>query len=301
MKRVAAFFLGFGMCILILEIVLRLLGFGYSTMHKVPLYFKEADRRIFCLGESTTWGIGAADPETENYPKQLENLFNQAFPDEKTKCFFDMTIGQNTSEILLKLPTYIEKYQPDIVVMMVGINNWWNLDKSNILLFNDRGTIFNNTLRFLIFMDRFRVWKLIKWIRLSLHMYKERWDFFFPSDMPPAELYGELLNRYGQEIHGMLDKLAEHDITEMMKICTANNINVILCTYPRNPRPSGHLHWVIRQIARKHGLTLVDNDLLFAKLPNMFEYLSPDGLHPNSKGYAFVAKNVFEGIQESEK
>lgn len=41
---------------------------------------------------------------------------------------------------------------------MAGANNWWNLDKSNILMFNKSKFISEPVLKVSVFLDRFRVW-----------------------------------------------------------------------------------------------------------------------------------------------
>ena len=47
--------------IVCLELSLRLAGFAYNRIYPPPIN-TEAGYKIFCLGESTTWGIGASNP-----------------------------------------------------------------------------------------------------------------------------------------------------------------------------------------------------------------------------------------------
>jgi len=136
-KKTFTVLAGIVLGLVLIEIILRFFGFGYNIIYKPPKKLN-ADYRIFCVGESTTWGIGTKDHLNDGYPKQLENLLNRHFPDLEIQCLLDRTIGQNTSEILLKLPNYIKKYQPHLIILMVEANNWWNLDRSNALLFNEK-------------------------------------------------------------------------------------------------------------------------------------------------------------------
>lgn len=275
---------------ILLELILRILGFGYKLYYRLPEPESPSSYNILCIGESTTWGVGTKNPLQENYPKQLEDLLNARFPEKKIRCFFDQSIGQNTSEILLKFPRYIKKYKPQLVILMVGVNNWWNLDRSNILLFNDNKLISRTTLKILIFLDRFRLWKLMKWIRLSLGLYKERWNYFPNKEMKEEPSFRFYSWENQSEI---FSRLAEHDIEEMVKICLTNNIKVIIASYPME---GDEIYLIHKRIAQKYHLLFLDNYLLFKNLNQLKDYLSSDNWHPNEKGYALVAENIYQLI-----
>ena len=286
---------GFLLTLVVLEFFLRLLGIGYNLIHKAPVD-TGADYRIYCVGESTTWGIGASDPVSKGYPHQLEKMLNKKYPGMKIQCLFDQTIGQNTSEILLKLPQYIKRHKPQLIIFMIGTNNWWNMDRSNILLFN-RSPASEVALKILIFLDQFRVWKLFKHISFSLGLYKERWNYGFPRGKNVEELYEDI----GQEVNlQIFNQLAAYDMEEMVKLCNANGIRTIVCNYP-DPRISG---WFLRSVqkntARKFQIPFVDNHEVFQKLNSPEKYLrSGDYSHPNDAGYAIVAENIYKCILEN--
>jgi len=275
-----------------LELFLRFLGFGYNVIHKAPVD-AGAEYRIYCVGESTTWGIGASDPATKNYPRQLEEMLKKKYEGMKIQCFFDQTIGQNTSEILAKLPRHIKKYRPQLVIFLVGVNNWWNMDRSNVLLFNQDRAVSHLALRVLIFLDRLRVWKLFKNMAFPLRPSQERWDFFYPR----TEMGQEKLGKEKWDQAPIFDQLAEHDIGEMIKICKANDIKVIMCTYPAATR---NLRRVQIEAAKKFDLLLVDHYAAFQTLKDQRAYLShEDYWHPNDAGYAVLAKNIYDCILEN--
>ena len=290
-KKVFLILFGMAVCLVFVEVILRLSGFGYKLIYTLPAKSK-SDYTIFCVGESTTVGVGARNMAKENYPRQLEEMLNSQFPNKPMQCFFDVTIGANTSEILMKFQRYIQAYRPHLIILMVGANNWWNLDKSNILLFNKNRYIPDVTLKALIFLDKFRLYKLIKWVRLSLGLYKERWDCYGGWNNEAEEI-----NRiYGREIWEVFDALAEHDISEMVKICKANGIKVIICSYPMT---GGNQYFIQKRIATKFKVLFVDNYALFKNLPNLNDYISEDGWHPNEKGYTLVAENIYNCIMEN--
>jgi lysophospholipase L1-like esterase len=281
----------FGVCLVLvgLEISLRLLGFGYNVIHRAPAD-AGAEYRIYCVGESTTWGIGASDPATKNYPHQLEEMLRKKYKGMKIQCFFDQTIGQNTSEILAKLPQHIEKYQPQLIIFLVGVNNWWNMERSNILLFNEDRSVSQLALKTLIFLDQFRIWKLFKNLVFPLRVSEERWDFFYP----PAGRAREELGKEKWERDPIFDQLTKHDIGEMVKICKANGIKVIMCTYPAATRD---LRRIQKNVAEKFDTFFVDHYAVFQTLKNPKTYFSPeDYWHPNDAGYALMAENVYSCI-----
>lgn len=274
------------------ELFLRLLGFGYNVIHKVPVD-AGAEYRIYCVGESTTWGVGASDPVSKGYPRRLEKMLNEKYKGMKIQCFFDQTIGQNTSEILAKLPRHIKKYQPQLVVFLVGVNNWWNMERSNILLFHENASVSQWTLKVLIFLDQFRIWKLFKNMVFPLGSSKERWDFFYPREKKAQ-------NELGKEKWDsapIFDELAGHDIGEMVKMCEANHIKAIMCTYPVAARD---LRRIQKETAEKHNIPLVDHYAVFQELKNQRAYLSPaDYWHPNDAGYEVMAENIYNCILEN--
>ncbi len=297
-RRIFLVLLGIGMSLVLAEAGLRLLGFGYNVIHK-PRAKSAYDYSIFCLGESTTWGIGTANPFKDNYPRQLEEILNKQFPGKKIRCFFDQAIGQNSSEILLKLPNYIKKYRPNLIIIMVGVNNWWNLDKSNILVFNKNSNISNFSLKALIFLDRLRLWKLLKRTMLSLKPHEEQWNYFWPKSETLDTLVSKIEKKFGKEIWRICDELAEHDISEMVKICRANNIEVIICSYPYGREALYNIH---KSISEKFKLIFVDTRSFFQSLPNINDYFDKNDkvrLHPNKKGYALLAKNIYDRIIEN--
>lgn len=280
--------------LILAEIFLRLMGIGYCLVYRIPVD-TPSDYKIFCVGESTTVGVGATDPTLKGYPHQLEEMLNEEFPQKGIRCFFDQTIGQNTSEVLEKLPAYIKKYKPRLMIIMAGINNWWNLDKSNILLFNKNKFISKFTLKALIFLDQFKVWKLFKYTAYSLGLKKECRDCLAPSKMDLEETSIAIKNKHNFSIFA---EIAENDIIEMIKICEDNHIRLIICSYPLSDED---LYYVHKSIARRFKLPFADNFEIFNKLPDKEKFFNNkiQAAHPNDKGYRLLAENIFNCILEN--
>lgn len=119
-QKLALIFFGLLLGLILLEIGLRTAGFVF-------LYLQERDNRqslkdkseyvILCLGESTT-AIGGK----KSYPRQLENILNDRSMGEQITVINKGIVGTNTAAIVSRLEEYLNTYQPDMVITMMGIN-----------------------------------------------------------------------------------------------------------------------------------------------------------------------------------
>jgi len=103
--------------IILLEAGLRLGGFILLSLqeHRNLLSIKQKGTyRIMCLGESTTAG---------QYPPFLEEVLNQRNIGIQFSVIDKGVPGTNTSAILSQLESNLEKYKPDMVTTMMGIND----------------------------------------------------------------------------------------------------------------------------------------------------------------------------------
>jgi lysophospholipase L1-like esterase len=303
-QKISCIMIGFFLSLLILEILLRILGYGYGLIYN-PTQQIGKGYKIFCVGESTTVGIGASNPKVYAYPHQLETMLREKFEDSDIQCFYDTTIGINTSEMLMRLPGYIRGYRPDLIIFMVGTNNYWNLNKSNILLFNKNAALSESSLKVFIFLDNFRAYKLFKWLMYSKGLLKYTADSGFipePEDPEEAirirraradELSKAIFKTCRAEI---FNEIAEYDISEMLEICRMHKIEAIMCSYPMNGFMN--IRAVQERLSRKFDIPFVDNYTIFKSLPSTRDYISLDGWHPNDKGYKLVAENIFDCILE---
>lgn len=120
-NRILILLLGIFFAIFILEIGLIGLELGYSFMQEfnnsVSLSQKKICR-ILCLGESMTAPGGGG-----TYTDKLENILNQAGIGIKFKVINKGAIGVNSSYILAHLEENLQKYKPNIVITMMGIND----------------------------------------------------------------------------------------------------------------------------------------------------------------------------------
>ncbi len=278
------YFLIFVIAIVALEITLRLAGYSYKIVNMPRRRIDKRTFRILCIGESTTAGDGTY-PDGP-YPLQLEVLLNANSQGVKFQAIYDYWLGVNSSKMLFNLPSYIKKYNPELIIAMIGANNWFNLDQSNILLYSENKIISKLTYKLLVFMHKFRLFKLIKFLYYTLTQYPltGSWKPYDSANIPPhhKELYENIL---------------VYDLTEIVKICKSNNIKIVISGYPLNDYRKAHT-----KVAESQNIPFVDNWKSFKKLRDngtLSEYLLEDNWHPNKKGYAIIANNIYTVLKNN--
>lgn len=106
---------------ILLEVILRLAGGTIllkRDLRNKPVKDTKGTWVIMCLGESTT-ACGGKD----SYPSQLEEVLNEEKLGVNFRVINRGRDGTNSAFILAELEKNLDKYHPDIVVTMMGIND----------------------------------------------------------------------------------------------------------------------------------------------------------------------------------
>lgn len=88
-----------------------------------PDNWLRSDLRILALGDSNTYGL-YLKPE-EAYPAQLEALWNSTHPQQPVEIINLGYPGTNSFRLLANLPQILNTFQPDVVLLMIGFNDFW--------------------------------------------------------------------------------------------------------------------------------------------------------------------------------
>ncbi len=111
----------------ILEIGLQAVALvvpAYLTRAGGPAPYGDGRFRILCIGDSNTYGAGVA--RSDAYPAQLEQLLNGS-SDEPRFAVVNLGVpGSNSAQVLHRLPDYIDLYEPDLMIVLIGVNDFWN-------------------------------------------------------------------------------------------------------------------------------------------------------------------------------
>lgn len=119
MKKIAWVLMG----LLLLELLLRTAGAAYLLLREHPIGLLDDSKRetpyiILCLGESTTRNGGAV-----SWPSQLESILNEQGAGRGFIVINEGMVGTNTAAILSRLESNLERYNPDMVITMMGDND----------------------------------------------------------------------------------------------------------------------------------------------------------------------------------
>jgi tetratricopeptide (TPR) repeat protein len=155
-QKLGLIFLGFFLWVVLLETGMRIGGFILSSLQEyrnTASIRKKSQYRIMCLGESTT-ALGGKS----SYPRQLEVVLNGRNVGVRFSVINKGRPGIKTLGILNELESNINQFHPDIVLTMIGVN--------------DYGTHipYENTTNSKIFFQRLKIYKLFRLLQLHIAM-----------------------------------------------------------------------------------------------------------------------------------
>ncbi len=124
-KRIGAIFLGLLICLLVLEVSLRVVGVYYANKSESDTdETTDAKTGILSIGDSVTFGIGASFDKS--YPAQLEEMLNSLEDGGKYNVINRGRPAQNSAQLLSRLEQQLEAFRPDIVTILIGAQNQAN-------------------------------------------------------------------------------------------------------------------------------------------------------------------------------
>ena len=118
--RVTSLVAGTALALVALELGLRLVGLVWGAGHERRNQ-RDLDRgevTILSLGESSTALFG-----DDAYPRQLEEVLNERTTPERFCVYNEGQPGVDSFVIILRLEEWLRRYDPDIVTVMMGIND----------------------------------------------------------------------------------------------------------------------------------------------------------------------------------
>ena len=118
--KIGAFLLGLVITILALEAALTVAGWLFLADQRRTNEREsgDADYTVLCLGESST-ALGGE----YSYPRQLEDLLNEHGGGRRFKVINVGLPGIDSHLIVEKLGENLAEFEPDVVTVMMGIND----------------------------------------------------------------------------------------------------------------------------------------------------------------------------------
>ncbi|MEI6831384.1 MAG: tetratricopeptide repeat protein [Candidatus Omnitrophota bacterium] len=166
LQKLGLVVLGIFLFFVVLEVALNIGGFVFSALreYRKDLSFKQKDvYRILALGESTT-----ADGMEDSYPSQLESILNQRKLGIEFSVLNDGVPGADSAYILSRLKANLDRYNPDMVIVMMGINDLGNhIPREN-----------NSNSKVMLLLRRLKTYKLTRfmWLRIITKINEKNGD-----------------------------------------------------------------------------------------------------------------------------
>lgn len=108
---------------------------------------------VLCVGDSWTQGMGSADPLTGSYPARLQRQLHAA-GHVGVSVVNGGQSGQNSRDVLERLPAQLADYRPKWLCVLVGQNDYWSRPDE----FVGEPVVDHSTYRF-----RWRLPRLLAW------------------------------------------------------------------------------------------------------------------------------------------
>lgn len=259
----------------------------------------EAKTRVLCVGDSHTWGGGVEREEA--YPARLQEYLDQK--EQGAYSVINLGLpGLSTIQLKRRVPDWLSRYQPDVMIIWAGVNNAWNtaeLDErpSSRLAWLDQQLI------------RTRLYRLVR-VRLhdrTLERYDPKsrsdrvWhlevDRKFPrQDSTFTVKHEGLTETIAHRIDNTEDKSrifpnAVTDFREIMQYAQAMNVRVIFVSYPINMGWSEQANHAAWRISVEYDSPIVDTSVSVNRIPREKQvWLWAN--HPGPAMYIEIARDI---------
>jgi Flp pilus assembly protein TadD len=155
-QKIALMVIGLLLSFVLLELGLRLGGGVFLSLQEyrnAASLQQKGTYRILCLGESTT-ALGGKD----SYPSQLGEILNARKKGITFSIINKGVPGIDTSYIVAQLENNLKKYNPDLVITMMGVNDFGQYQSYKNQIFCDN----------LLWLRSLRLYKLARLFYLHI-------------------------------------------------------------------------------------------------------------------------------------
>lgn len=215
-KKALLVFFGSLLSVFILEAGLRIGGFILLSLQEyrnIVSIRQKGTYRIMCLGESTT-ALGGAN----SYPSQLEEILNKKNIGIQFSVVNKGIAAGDSDVLLLQLEDNLERYKPNMVISMMGINDvrdkmvYGLKDKKNY------------------FLESFKTYKLMRLLKFHI---KSKSKYFFNY-------------RRTVKIENGIEKIDNLGEAESIET-DEEKLKRLLIAYSKNPGEYFNLGWFYRE------------------------------------------------------
>ena len=301
LSRLALIAFGLTLALVALEAALQLGSLFVADRSKgLSAEWRTNDLRILCLGDSNTYGVWLEDRESQAYPARLQAIWNESGR-PRTEAMNLGYPGTNSSRVLSMLPRVLEVFRPEVVIVMVGVNDFWTAP----VPLEEKA-------------PEGRPWSFFeRHSRVYRGFYMLARSFAAPAGVrvepiatpEPGFERGRAVLRFGEHEFQMAFEAekqerdrATADLRDNLQaiagLVERSGARPLLMTYPSRWSMYALANRIIREGAQDSGTPLVDLEKAFRPLcpiSECREWLYPD-YHPTAKGYRRVAELIVEQL-----
>lgn len=250
--------------IVLLESALCLTGkiFVFSRSFNLPLHSKKADKLIYCVGDSHTFGVGTS--AMYSYPKQLQTLLNLNNPETTFKVVNLAIPGYSTKQQVERLTIFLDRNKADLIILLTGGNNYFEIKawKNKSFL-----------MKIIIRIQKTRIYKIMRYVLIRFFKLKNVENVNAPMDRAKYEEY------------------MEYCLNRAKSLCKKHDCRLLLLSYYR------HHDEYIERLAKQSGILYFNLHRDFSEIitqEDIKSFISRDGSHLNHYGYKIYAELLYE-------
>ena len=270
-----------------------------STRAEMPVAWVTGNLRVLCLGDSNTYGLWLEHREQEAYPQQLEALWNARVAAPKLEVLNLGFPGTNSSRLVRDLPRLLDTFRPDILILMVGVNDFWTvpfpIDEAQEAR-PQKSFLARHSLIYRLY-DLFRRGQLADEVEIVMDpegsLARGARHKALVGDLEFDMSFVKAEPGFWGDAEALKDNL--HRLVELAR---AAETTLYLMTYPTNKSFHVTANQAISAAAFATDTPLIDLAAIFAPIcptQDCPEMLYPDG-HLKAPGYAIVAETILERL-----
>ncbi|NLH47756.1 MAG: hypothetical protein GX444_04030 [Myxococcales bacterium] len=245
-----------------------------------------------CFGDSVTYGPIDTTLRSYSYPAQLERLLRREHPTLGVRVLNEGICGANSADVIERLKSRLAAYTraPDLLIVMAGTNDMWNLHAATPL--KNGSASLPAGKQWLAKLETTRVGKLsamlgLRGAALVNRLLETKGEGEQSRNWQTEDSrYVCVLHPELPEERPFLETWLRQDLAEIRRIGDAAGIPILIGLYHLS-----QMNPLIREAATQAGLPVCDPPGHGDAYWKMTGLLSSDGWHPNEKGYAVIARH----------
>lgn len=265
--------------------------------------------RILSVGDSHTFGTSVA--RDESYPAQLQRLLDDRSPGHFSLINLGIP-GVSSTQVRKRLPAQVARYQPDIVIVWCGVNDYWNStdldDGAGWAMRLDAVALGSRLYRFVrVLLHDFAIERSVASVRADgthqeaelAHWQKDgdrrgaTWKLRHGGRVETVRAYHDP----AQEDAGLWAR-SYHEYKGIAAWLDAAGVSLVFIRYPLSGMwPFEEPNRAMRRAAAEDGVPIIDSRASIARIPReQWEWLP--GSHPSAPMYREIARDLVPVVLE---